>query len=548
MSLFSIIGLYFRTVRHVKTAQLVNRVRRLMFKSKLKPIAEFEIAAPKNKAISSRFPQKKKSLLGDDSFVFLNRKLRLDFPEGWSRTDVPLLWLYNLHYFDGLLNSSTPDGLKVDLVSRWIKDNSQKNGVPWHPYPLSIRICNWIKWIWSFDGRLPPQIDASLFQQTTHLGKTLEFHLLGNHLLENAKALIFAGYYFGGNIGEKWMTLGVKILRRELEEQVLKDGGHFELSPMYHSLVLDLILDVLQLAKDASAPKILTQEIPLYLDKASVMSKWLMVMSHPDQEIAYFNDAATGIAPSPKELILRAKSLNAISQISPKRAINYLESSGYIRLENDDATVIFDVAEVGAGYIPGHGHADTLSLECSLFGQRLIINTGTSEYGEGCRRDYERSTAAHSTLELDSRNSSEVWGGFRVGRRARISDFAIRDSSTVSAEHDGYRFLPGSPRHRRSCTLMQNKMVIEDCIDGPFNCAKVYFHIHPSIKVLLSDTDRNGVFIFPNGSKVLWESNSAELYLQSNLYAVEFGMQLPIKTLVLETKTDEATEFSITWD
>ena len=548
MSLLRVLGLYFRTIRYMKLVQLVNRARRLIFKTKLRGIDEFQITSGKNDTIKLSFPSKRKSFSEGNNFVFLNKKLSLKFPEDWCNPDLPLLWLYNLHYFNGLLNSSTPSRLKVDLVNRWIHDNSQSNGVPWDPYPLSLRICNWIKWIWSFDGHLPPQIAASLFQQATHLAKTLEFHLLGNHLLENAKALIFAGYYFGGYAGEKWLTRGLGILKKELGEQILEDGGHFELSPMYHSLVLELVLDVLQLAKEASAPKILAQEVPFYSLTASIMSDWLMVMSHPDQEIAFFNDAAIGIAPSPKELFLRAKHLNVTNRLSLKGSMNYLKPSGYIRLDNDDATAILDVAEVGASYIPGHGHADTLSMECSLFGQRLIVNTGSSEYGLGHRRDYERSTSAHSTLEIDGCNSSEVWGGFRVGRRAHVSGLIIREDNTVSAEHDGYHFLPGSPTHKRSCSLMRKQLLINDYVYGPFSWAKIYFHIHPSIKVLLADDNQHGFFVFPDGSKVLWESTSEELSIQDNLYSLEFGRKLPMKTIVLEAKNNNETAFSIKWD
>ena len=72
--------------------------------------------------------------------------------------------------------------------------------------------------------------------------------------------------------------------------------------------------------------------------------------------------------------------------------LTHLNSSGYVRLGNSDAVVFLDVADVGASYLPGHGHADALALEFSLFRQRLFVNIGTSEYGNGTRRRYERST------------------------------------------------------------------------------------------------------------------------------------------------------------
>ena len=78
-----------------------------------------------------------------------------------------------------------------------------------------------------------------------------------------------------------------------------------------------------------------------------------------------------------------------------------------------------DVGEIGPDYRPGHAHADTLCFELSVFGQRLVVNSGTSEYGLGAERLRQRGTAAHSTVQIDGADSSEVWSGFRVARRAR---------------------------------------------------------------------------------------------------------------------------------
>ena len=79
---------------------------------------------------------------------------------------------------------------------------------------------------------------------------------------------------------------------------------------------------------------------------------------------------------------------------------------------------LLDVAPVGPDYLPGHAHADTLSFELSLFGQRVLVNSGTSQYEAGPERSRQRGTAAHNTVIVDGHDSSEVWAGFRVARRA----------------------------------------------------------------------------------------------------------------------------------
>src|SRR6267378_2144734 len=78
-----------------------------------------------------------------------------------------------------------------------------------------------------------------------------------------------------------------------------------------------------------------------------------------------------------------------------------LGNSGYIRLENKDTVVLFDAAPIGPDYQPGHAHADTLSLEVSHRGRRVLVNSGTSTYERGPERAKERGTAAHNTIVID---------------------------------------------------------------------------------------------------------------------------------------------------
>jgi hypothetical protein len=161
------------------------------------------------------------------------------------------------------------------------------------------------------------------------------------------------------------------------------------------------------------------------------MLRWLEAMCHPDGEIALFNDAAFGIAPAPAELTATRASC-WVTPTPHSRSSSHLADSGYVRAASRDAVLIADVAPVGPDYLPGHAHADTLSFELSLFGQRTIVNGGTSRYGTGPEREAERGTPAHSTVTVDGENSSEVWAGFRVARRAKPFDLRIEETTRKS--------------------------------------------------------------------------------------------------------------------
>jgi uncharacterized heparinase superfamily protein len=228
------------------------------------------------------------------------------------------------------------------------------------------------------------------------------------------------------------------------------------------------------------------------------MRVWLAALCHPDGEIALFNDAAFGLAPTPVELDAYARRLG-LGEIAPAaQGVTRLEPSGYVRLALGPAVALLDCAPIGPDYLPGHAHADTLSFELSLWGRRLLVDSGTDRYGEGPERLRQRGTAAHNTVQIDGADSSEVWGGFRVARRAYPLDLQVGETPeavTVTCAHDGYRRLPGHPVHRRRWTLTQGGLVIHDRIEGPFGSAVARLHLHPEVRVEIDPDQAAGSFL-----------------------------------------------------
>src|SRR5262249_47450203 len=142
----------------------------------------------------------------------------------------------------------------------------------------------------------------SLADQVRCLRVRLEYHLFGNHLLANAKALVFAALFFDGAEPKKWLDTGLGILQTELPEQILADGGHFERSPMYHAPILEALLDPLALGR-VFAEGIPAELLDRWKGLAGGMLTWLGAMSHPDGGIAFFNDAAMNFSPTQAQLL-----------------------------------------------------------------------------------------------------------------------------------------------------------------------------------------------------------------------------------------------------
>jgi hypothetical protein len=132
----------------------------------------------------------------------------------------------------------------------------------------------------------------------------------------------------------------------------------------------------------------------------------------------------------------------------------------------------------------------------------VIVDTGISTYDPGTVRLYERGTAAHNTVTVLDRDSSEVWSSFRVARRANVR--IIEDmAQSVIAEHDGYRRL--DTIHRRQWDFSDRQIVIRDFLTGRILDGKAYLHIAPTYKPEKKDLSvkiGNSTIIFENTKSI----------------------------------------------
>ena len=538
---------FWRTLRQLKSIQVVYRIKHKLFKFAVSRVdlPDANVCA----ALSARPASRISSMYAPFSFHFLGQRGELS-KVGWDGPKRSKLWRYNQHYFDDLnaTLTSARSEWHYGLIDCWIDDNLPFDGNGWEPYPTSLRIINWIKW--SASGNLlSEKALKSLGLQTRFLAKNLEWHLLGNHLFSNAKALVYAGLHFQGAEADSWLNTGMHILSRQINEQVLEDGGHFELSPMYHALATEDVLDLINIClanKQRLSPE-QVQIVQVLEKKLDKMLYWLAAMSHPDGKISFFNDAAFDIAPDNREIFAFARRLGYEPQI-PKFGITDLKQSGFVRLENETAVMLFDAAEIGPTYLPGHAHADTLSVELSIDKQRVLVNSGTSTYDVGPERLRQRGTSAHNTLSINGENSSEVWSSFRVGRRASITEKRSIESGqqfACYASHNGYSRNFVEALHKRSVFFSHNSAKIRDEIPSDA-IAKIYFHLHPETVPTMLDA-KSGKILLNGGRVVHWELNgAAQINLVDTTWHPNFGTSL--NNRCIEAVIDgNNSEFKLTW-
>lgn len=534
------VSLYWHTLRYLRPVQFYGR---LLFRlSRVKP--DLRPSAPRADASGPwHMPARRlPSMSGPRSWVFLNEAGELS-ELGWDGPQREKLWRYNQHYFDDLNAQNAVDRLSWHsaLVCDWINHNPPGQGNGWEPYPLSLRVVNWLKW--ALGGAVLPVVaHKSLAVQVRWLSSRLENHLLGNHLFANAKALVMAGLFFEGEEADAWLTQGLSILAREVPEQLLPDGGHFERSTMYHALALEDMLDLVNAAQCFvnRLSLVQQQQVAAWPQRVRALHNWLRCMCHPDGEISLFNDSAFDITPSVVELDAYMRRVLGEIPLPPTLSLLHLENSGYIRLSHGCAVALLDVAPIGPDYLPGHAHADTLSFELSIGCQRVLVNSGTSCYGNSSERLRQRGTAAHNTVIVDGQDSSEVWAGFRVARRAYPFGLCIEGSTDakvmeVRCAHNGYARLRGKPIHRRTWRMDEEGLTVLDNVEGSHQIAEARFHFHPAIQFEATHASAQcGTAMLPDGTVLTWQAKQGQARLETSTWHPRFGEVLPNICLVVQ--------------
>lgn len=290
----------------------------------------------------------------------------------------------------------------------------------WFPYGVSHRILAIASGflLARVKGGLAPEIDALvsdfLRENVAFLLDNVEHELCNNHVERNLAALCL---YFS-HVDQIPPEIAAR-LEREIahlvSRTVLPDGVQVERSPMYQGL------SVVSLAVMAEAPFLSAGLRETLTRKSEAARLAFAVLCHPDGEVALFNDSWHEEVPH-------------LSGPRAPEGRSILKDGGYARLSHKDDVCLLDAGPLGPRWNPGHGHADFLSIEITLGGQRLIVDPGTSRYNTGPERARERSAEAHNGPIWSGYEPAEFWGCFKVGRMAEAGlapTERLPDSSTI---------------------------------------------------------------------------------------------------------------------
>jgi uncharacterized heparinase superfamily protein len=576
------VGLVLRTLAHLRAGQLIYRPIRLI-QSRLdgtllanrwtntESVAAFppEENVRRVRGVVTSLPHLNQPLselesrledLKNDRYTFLNTTRELN-PIDWNTRYESHLWNYGLHYFGysywcARAFVERGDDLALSLLKRrissWIDEARPGGSDGWQPYPASLRIVNWV-YAYSLvaetlnDNQFLGRWARSIYRQLDFLEVHIEYHLLANHILKNAKAILIGGLFFEE---QRWVDRGRDLLLREIDEQVLIDGGHLERAPMYHAQVLGDILESFLLLKafnalDASASAGIAEVLVR-------MSSFLEAVTNPDGTLALFNDSANAYELRPRPLLNSAQQF-----LGQTPSVSTFPQSGYFKWNSIDGAerIIVDAGPPAASYNTAHAHCDLLSYELWLNGHAFVVDSGVHGYEGDKFREYARSTRAHNTVMVDGREQSEVWATFRMGARAS----AIRAESSGSDAEWSFRgsyspYFDRSLIHERRIERKASGewRIVDRVTGGSARTAESFVHLHPDVVVSRQDgltlaCQLNGqvVIIEPFGIEAVEIACGAESPAQG-WHFPDFGIAKPAPAIRLRTRVRQGEEFGYT--
>ena len=430
------LGLYANTVKSMKPSQVYYRIRKMLQLdcsigrkvtsdvSKVVPIATVE-ELDYDPAFLRRFSADE---LLDDIVTFLHSSKKFHWNDKWHFDDKSALWNFNLHYFEFLFSlvdayRKTSDKKylekSIETIRGWINQNPQSGGGEgWSPYTIDLRLTNWLGYYAAVHTELDDDFQSlfinSVHEQYDFLSRHLEKDILGNHYFEDLKVLVLCALFFND---EPVLHTALKVFKAECKEEILPDGMHFELSPMYHNLVFEGVIRVAMALKDRGVDDC---EVDGYL-QPMLDAAWSL--EEGLDRIPLFNDAGNNVAKSLQALVSACKKY---FNITPEYKSRFADSGFYI-FKLNDWKLIVDAGRPGPAYIPGHAHCDAMSFELFKAGKPVIVNCGT--YAYQCKeRGFFRSTAAHNTVMVNDTEQSQCWGAFRMAKRSSVSLTQIKDN------------------------------------------------------------------------------------------------------------------------
>ncbi len=543
---------YFHTLKNMKFSQIMNFI---LFNYRRKSLTIID-----TRRVSLMAEGLEENFQLEDSekkveFIFYNQPFTVSLDEmKWEQnsfySEIGEYWLKQLNSFvfltthkDNHINEKQLNYLILD----WIAKNKNEHSSTWEPFTLSRRVTEWVKWLNL--KKVSPEISSiiklSISLQLKRLFVDLEYHKPANHLLENIRGFLFgcsaiinSSQYFTNEMEyqlEEILTEAIK----QINNQILEDGGHIERSPMYHLNVLEIVKDIRELAKTISKqgfllPELLDKSIKLVSlcdEKIKAMSEWLEYLTMSDGYIAQFNDCSRikGIS----------HTFDSFSQL--------FKASGYFVKHEKNYSFALSCSSPSPSFLPDHSHCDILSYELTIGNSRAIIDSGCFGYDNEVLRLMGRETEAHNVPMIQHQEQSDIWGKFNFGKRAKIIErtFDSEKSELKLVIEDQFK-----QKLQRTVVFSNNNIKVSDCIKKRKmqGCFVSLLHLAPGYELeVLKEGDINKIICQMTENEKFSIITEANIRISDYISFPEFGKSVGAKMIILSNKEAEELSYDIKW-
>ncbi len=351
--------------------------------------------------------------------------------------------------------------------------NDENRKTSWRGIEVGLRAENWLKSL-----LLIKESKALTDENLQKIENTLKIHAeelcvchddfkrLSNWGVLQDFGLFLLGIYFNNT---DYVNLTLERLNDNINLQILKDGVHWEQSPLYHCEVFHCLLSVVQVAQRCEI------NLPIgFSDSVKNMAHALTALSKPDGHIIMQSDSDDidardlianaavifneeifkfysdnhnfcenlwdmGVEAGQKFFSLSAKNIKPES-LALQYSGNYFlraannQKKGDSRKEN---YLHFHCGSLGSG----HGHADLLHIDLFAYGEDILIDSGRYTYVDNEIRLKLKSPAAHNTITVNNKDFSiceNSWGYSKQATNLKGEYCFSENADFISGGHLGY--------------------------------------------------------------------------------------------------------------
>ena len=414
---------------------------------------------------------------------------KTDVKNYWEQSHLhPILTLSEAYLFT---NNEKYAIKAIAIIEDFIENNPCGTTINWKCcMDVGIRVVNIVQALYllrtsSIYDERKHKIAVSIAEHMLYISLHYENHgnNLNNHYLSDLAGVIISGIYLTQNY-EKNTQVSIVLneaiisFKNEIKLQINDDGSDYENSTYYHCFVTELLCGVISIMSINGYS--LESDLIIKKDKMLSICEWLgafnncmPIIGDQDGSRLFHYAGCFDIDRCDFSYLTRLYSYN-------KKTDFQAIKSGIVKLSVGKISVFVKCGAIGTGGRGVHDHNDQLSIVVNYDNLPILIDPGSYIYTkEPESRKLFRSTSMHNSIYFDNYEQNDI----------NSSLFSITNGSSGKVLYCSNNSFLGAfvydsgIEHIRRINVFDNRIEIEDEINGDFANAHLHFVLPDYVKV-----------------------------------------------------------------